>query len=448
MKNIYHSDIYKFNSPVNSYWEDTSKENFNLEKLTKNINCEIAIIGGGYTGLLCAINLIENYNLDVILLEAGKVGWGASSRNGGFCSFPPIKTSFKRLQKIYGKEETKKFFQNAVEGSNYTKNIISNYNIDCDVTGESNFIVAHHPNKFKQIKEQAEIYKNEFGIQTEIYSKEEFNNIGHGGTEQFGALSYKPGFAINPLKFVNGIAKYALSKKLKIFEHSFVDKIEKINRSYNLKTKEGSVNAKKIVVATNGFYQEGLVPQLNGRILPVISNIIVTRQLTKDEIDLHNFKTFSPIANTKNLLYYYRKLPDNRILFGTRGDFIGSNQSNFVRSKIMENFFKKIFPSWLNISIDYNWRGLIAMSQKLTPSIGKIKNEEIYYGFGYHGVGVASAPWTGKQLSKLVFSSNSKDLNISKIYKGLPKKFIFPKLRIFYFRLAVLFYIIKDKLNI
>ena len=448
MKNIYHSDIYKFNSPVNSYWEDTSKENFNLEKLTKNINCEIAIIGGGYTGLLCAINLIENYNLDVILLEAGKVGWGASSRNGGFCSFPPIKSSFKRLQKIYGKEETKKFFQNAVEGSNYTKNIISNYNIDCDVTGESNFIVAHHPNKFKQIKEQAEIYKNEFGIQTEIYSKEEFNNIGHGGTEQFGALSYKPGFAINPLKFVNGIAKYALSKKLKIFEHSFVDKIDKINGSYNLKTKEGSVNAKKIVVATNGFYQEGLVPQLNGRILPVISNIIVTRQLTKDEIDLHNFKTFSPIANTKNLLYYYRKLPDNRILFGTRGDFIGSNQSNFVRSKIMENFFKKIFPSWLNISIDYNWRGLIAMSQKLTPSIGKIKNEEIYYGFGYHGVGVASAPWTGKQLSKLVFSSNSKDLNISKIYKGLPKKFIFPKLRIFYFRLAVLFYNIKDKLNI
>ena len=448
MKNIYHSDIYKFNSPVNSYWEDTSKENFNLEKLTKNINCEIAIIGGGYTGLLCAINLIENYNLDVILLEAGKVGWGASSRNGGFCSFPPIKTSFKRLQKIYGKEETKKFFQNAVEGSNYTKNIISNYNIDCDVTGESNFIVAHHPNKFKQIKEQAEIYKNEFGIQTEIYSKEEFNNIGHGGTEQFGALSYKPGFAINPLKFVNGIAKYALSKKLKIFEHSFVDKIEKINRSYNLKTKEGSVNAKKIVVATNGFYQEGLVPQLNGRILPVISNIIVTRQLTKDEIDLHNFKTFSPIANTKNLLYYYRKLPDNRILFGTRGDFIGSDKSNFVRSKIMENFFKNIFPSWLNISIDYNWRGLIAMSQKLTPSIGKIKNEEIYYGFGYHGVGVASAPWTGKELSKLVYSSNSKNLNISKIYKGLPKKFIFPKLRIFYFRLAVLFYNIKDKLNI
>ena len=448
MKNLYHSDIYKFNTPVKSYWEETSNEKLNLEKLTKNINCEIVVVGGGYTGLLCAINLIENYNLDVILIEAGKIGWGASSRNGGFCSFPPIKTSFKKLQKIYGKEETKRFFRNAVEGSNYTKDIISNYNIDCDVTGESNFIVAHHPNKFKQIKEQAEVYKSEFGIETEIYSKEEFNKFGHGGNEQFGALSYKPGFAINPLKFVNGITKYALSKKLKIFEHTLVDKINKNNGYYTLKSKEGSVKAKKVVVATNGFYQEGLVPQLNSRILPVISNIIVTRKLTDKEIDLHNFKTFSPIVNTKNLLYYYRKLPDNRILFGTRGDYIGSDQSNLDRAKIMEKFFKNIFPDWVSISIDYNWRGLIAMSQKLTPSIGKIENEEIYYGFGYHGVGVSSAPWTGNQLSKLVFSSNSKNLNISKIYKGLPKKFIFPKLRIFYFRLAVLFYNIKDKLNI
>ena len=97
MKNIYHSDIYKFEKPVNSYWEDTTKENFNLNKLSKDINSEVAIIGGGYTGLLCAINLIENYNLDVVLLEAGKVGWGASSRNGGFCAFPPIKTNFKNL---------------------------------------------------------------------------------------------------------------------------------------------------------------------------------------------------------------------------------------------------------------------------------------------------------------------------------------------------------------
>ena len=448
MKNIYHSDTYKFNTPVSSYWEDLSSENLNLKKVTKNINSEIVVIGGGYTGLLCAINLIENYNLDVVLVEAGKVGWGASSRNAGFCCLPPSKMSFKKMQSIYGKDETKRFFKNSLEGVNYTKELISNYNIDCDVAGENNYVVAHHQSKFNQIREQAEVYKSEFGIKTEIYSKEEFNIIGHGGTEQFGAFSYKPGFAINPLKFINGLAKYALLKKLKIFEHSKVDKIDKDNGVYILRTKEGCIKTKKIVVATNGFYQEGLIPQIDGRVLPVISNVIVTRKLTDEELNLHNFKTNSPISNSRNLLYYYRKLPDNRILFGTRGDFKGSDQSNLNRSKDMEKFLKNIFPMWSNVSIDYNWRGLIALSQKLTPSIGKIKNEEIYYGFGYSGVGVSAAPWTGKQLSKLVYSSNSKDLDISKIYKGLPKKFIFPRLRVLYFRLAVLLYIIKDKLNI
>ena len=73
MKNVYHKDIYKFEKPVKSYWEDKTKENFNLKKLTEDIKSEVVIIGGGYIGLSCAINLIENYNLDVILLESGKV---------------------------------------------------------------------------------------------------------------------------------------------------------------------------------------------------------------------------------------------------------------------------------------------------------------------------------------------------------------------------------------
>ena len=85
---------------------------------TKDITSEVVVIGGGYTGLLCAINLIENYDLDVILLDAGKVGWGASSRNAGFNCLPPSKMSFKKMQSIYGVEETNKFFKNSVSGSN------------------------------------------------------------------------------------------------------------------------------------------------------------------------------------------------------------------------------------------------------------------------------------------------------------------------------------------
>ena len=111
MSNIYHSDIYQFNKPVPSYWEATSSENLDLDRLKKDTNSEFVVIGGGYTGLLCAINLIENHSLDVILVEAGKIGWGASSRNAGFNCLPPSKMSFKKMQSIYGMEETKKFFK-------------------------------------------------------------------------------------------------------------------------------------------------------------------------------------------------------------------------------------------------------------------------------------------------------------------------------------------------
>ena len=199
MKNLYHPDIYKFHEPIKSYWENTTSEKFNIEKLKKNESSEILVIGGGYTGLLCAINLIENHGSDVILVDAGKIGWGASSRNAGFCSISSSKMPIKMMKKIYGNEETTKFFKNSIEGVNFTKDIIEEFKIDCDVSGDKGFVVAHHPKKFEEIKKEADIYSNEFGIQTKIYSKEKFKEIGHSGTEQFGAYSYEPCFAINPL---------------------------------------------------------------------------------------------------------------------------------------------------------------------------------------------------------------------------------------------------------
>jgi heterodisulfide reductase subunit A-like polyferredoxin len=111
MNNIYHSDIYQFDNPVSSYWEDISSENLQIDRLIKDTNSEIVVIGGGYTGLLCAINLIENHSLDVILVEAGKIGWGASSRNAGFNCLPPSKMSFKKMQSIYGMRRQKSFLE-------------------------------------------------------------------------------------------------------------------------------------------------------------------------------------------------------------------------------------------------------------------------------------------------------------------------------------------------
>jgi len=179
--------------------------------------------------------------------------------------------------------------------------------------------------------------------------------------------------------------------------------------------------------------------------LPAISNIIVTRPLTSDELASHNYSTHNPVLNSRNLLYYYRLLKDNRFLFGARGDLIGSNASSDKMSKKMEQQMKKVFPNWANVKIDFRWRGLVAVTTKFTPSIGKLENDEIYYSFGYQANGVNTAPWAGKELANLIAGLNSKKLQISNLYLGLPKKFPLPFLRLVYLRLAYLYYNFIDK---
>ena len=98
--------------------------------------------------------MAKKFNEDVVVLEAGHIGWGSSGRNAGFCCIPPAKMSVKKMFKKFGKKETKKFFQNTIEGSKFTKNIISEYNIDCDLTGDRNFEVAPHPSYFESIKNE------------------------------------------------------------------------------------------------------------------------------------------------------------------------------------------------------------------------------------------------------------------------------------------------------
>ena len=129
MANLYHEDIYKFEKPVKSYWESTIDTNNNYKTLDTNFNANIVVIGGGYTGTSCALSLAKNYNEEVILVEAGHIGWGSSARNAGFCCIPPAKMSVSKMFKKFGKNETRNFFKNTIEGSNFTKNLIGEYNI-------------------------------------------------------------------------------------------------------------------------------------------------------------------------------------------------------------------------------------------------------------------------------------------------------------------------------
>ena len=154
---MYHNDIYNFNDLPKSYWfeQDNNYGQFsNLETISQNEEFDVLIVGAGYTGLSCAINLSDKYNLKICIVDAGIIGWGASTRNAGFCCIPPTKLTINQLMKRYGKEETISFFKNCIEGTNYTKSLIDKYSISCDISGNQNYVLAHTETKFdKLIKE-------------------------------------------------------------------------------------------------------------------------------------------------------------------------------------------------------------------------------------------------------------------------------------------------------
>jgi len=445
MNSLYHQDMYNFNEPIKSYWE-YSKSNIHVKttEIENNNTTDIAVIGGGYTGLSCALQLAKKFNYKVSVLEAGHFGFGSSGRNGGFLCIGPTKLSIKQLIKKYGIDEIKKYFQNQLDGSNYTMQLIKDLNIDCDVVGNCNLEVAHHPNFVESIKEYAKEL-NFFGFKTNFFAKEEFDEIGHTGNEQFGAISYEPGCALHPLKFHLGLANACNKNNVNLFSKCEVLKIEKSNNKFNIITNKGNIISNKIVFAVNGFYKDNFYKKFNDRIIPAISNIIVTRPLSDEELKIHNFVTMNPILNARNLLFYYRLLPDKRILFGARGDLSGSKKSSLKMSKWIEKRFRQVFPGWHKINIDFRWSGFTAITRELTPAIGKIENEEIYHSFGYHANGVNTAPWSGKELANLIGSSNSKNINASKVFHGMPRKFPFPFLRLYYLKLAYMYYSLIDK---
>ena len=445
MNSLYHKDMYDFNNPIKSYWESIKPANNFIEQtLNKDIKSDITVIGGGYTGLSCALQLSKKFGYDVTLLEAGHFGFGSSSRNAGFLCIGPTKMSSKQLKEKFGTEETINFYQSQIDGSNYTINLIKEYKIDCDIVGNLNYEVAHHPSFIDSLKQESKNL-NSLGIKSSYFPKELFNEIGHTGKEQYGALSYHPGCGLNPLKFNLGIVKACSNHNVKLYSKSEVIKIEKNRNSYLIYTNKAKINSNKIVFAINGFYRDNFFPEFKNRILPGISNIIVTKPMTRIELKEYNFSTMNPILNTRNLLFYYRLLPDNRILFGARGDLSGSKKSSLKMSYWIEKRFKEIFPNWNNIEIEYRWSGFVAFTRDLTPSLGKLPEQEIYHSFGYHANGVNTAPWCGKELANFIGGSNHNEMRISKIFQGLPKKFPLPFLRLLYLKIVYLYYSFIDK---
>jgi glycine/D-amino acid oxidase-like deaminating enzyme len=315
-----------------SYWADaagTAPESDG--QLNKDINVDVAIIGAGYTGLSTALHLARDYGIKATILEANKTAWGASGRNGGFILKSSGRKSYATMQAQWGEEVMRGIYNEMCAGVETVKSLIAE-GIDCDPQQNGYIRVAHKPRMLKSLIDAASLQKKMFGYDVQILSRQDLHQQYMADNNAYGAIRYQDGFGINPLKLAWGYQERAQNAGAKIYCNSPVEQWHEVS-SYTsgqasqtkqvLHTPNGIVKAKKVVIATNGYTPKNLHPLIKNRTLPVLSQVIVTQPLTLEQLAACNFLTSNVIMDTRALKYYYRKLPDNRILFGGRGAITG-----------------------------------------------------------------------------------------------------------------------------
>jgi glycine/D-amino acid oxidase-like deaminating enzyme len=444
MPHLIHSDALNFESPVKSYWEASADPlAIACRPLAHDVSCDVAIIGGGYSGLSAAIELAE-HGVDVCLLEAGPVGWGASGRNGGFACIGSHKLPYAQMIKRYGLAATKAFYNNMRSSVDLVEDNAKRHNIDMWQAGQGEVTLAHLPNRFEQFRNDRDFYKITFGEDNELLSTEALKERGLYGPHFYGGLQGTVGFGIHPLNYARGLALAAHKAGAKLHPHSKVIRWEQFGGEHRLYTEQAKVSAKRVLVATNGYTPEAVSTFHAGRILPALSNIIVTRPLTDGELKTQGWTSNTMAYDSRNLLHYFRLLPNKRFLFGGRGGTDSSNGAAADYQRSITQTFQRLFPAWAKAEITHFWRGHVCLSYDRVPYIGPVNDSQsVWTALAYHGNGVAMGSWSGRAVARMMQNKTTRD-EVSPVITRRLAKFPLPAFRPVYLKGAYLWYGWKD----
>jgi len=395
-----------------TYWIGTAGEPpADDGPITHDIDVDVAIIGSGFTGLTAAISLAEKHGIKAIVLEANRTSWGCSTRNGGQAQCASGR--LKRSQWIarYGLDTALRLHEEVCDAMQTFKDLIKD--IDCEPQPGGHLYIAHRPKVMPVLEKEAKILRDVFKYDARILDADTVKREYVDDKEAAGAMHEPEGIGIHAGKLAFGYLKKARALGVKVHPSSPVTGWETRNGVHYLKTPGGIVRARAVGVATGGYTSNSLHPELKNRLLPILSNSIVTRPLTRAEIDTCNFRTTQVITDTRILRHYYRLLPDGRVQIGSRSAITGSDAPQDKYKQFLIRDLHRKFPALEGIQIDYSWWGWVDVSHDMMPRIFRPDPKQtIYYALGYGGNGVMYSAQAGRRLAENIAGIRTPELPI------------------------------------
>jgi gamma-glutamylputrescine oxidase len=383
--------ISNLEAHAKSYYAATANEQEGRAALTGRNTADICIIGGGFTGISAALELTER-GFSVTVLEAVRVGFGASGRNGG-----QIVNGYSRdldvIAARYGKDAGRAIGGMALEGGNIIRDRVKKYDIDCDLTPGGLF-AAMTAKQMRGLEHHRKVWEG-FGHKTlEMVGPSAMPK--HVVSPRYvGGMIDSASGHIHPLNLVQGEAEAAEKLGAKIFEDSEVIAVD-TGANPVVKTANGEVHAKFVLVCGNAYIGD-LLPEIGGKIMPVSTQILATEPLGDQAAAL--LPSNVCVEDCNYVLDYFRRTRDNRILYGG-GIVYGGQTPESIRAKILPNM-RKTFPGLKDARIDYAWSGNFALTLTRFPHLGRL-SPTVYFSHGDSGHGVTTTHLLGKILGEAV----------------------------------------------
>ncbi|TBR42765.1 FAD-binding oxidoreductase [Marinomonas agarivorans] len=375
------------------WWEDTPDISLQEQSVSKSV--DVAILGAGYSGLSAAIELTRA-GRSVQIFEKDSIGKAASTRSGGIAS-GNLRMSFSGMIEKYGLAQAKAYCGEAIAARHDLMDFVKAEGIDCNYHAVGRFQGAARPSHYESMGREVDNLNKHLGLDAQLIPQSEQHN--YLGSDHFYGGTYRPDLnGVHPAKLHYGMYLKALESGAVIHANTAVQQIENNTVGYLLHTERGVVQAKDVIVATNG-YTDSATPWLQKRLVPVASMMIATNPISPELMD-ELFPTRGMACNSNFLHSYFRPSPDgSRVLYGGRAPHkrITDGQIDY---SVIETEMKTVLPQLKDIGLSHVWWGFVAMNMDGRPQIAE--HNGIHYVGGYCGSGVVWGRWFGRKAAQKI----------------------------------------------